>query len=142
MTTYDKRKLNPKLEKKINSLTDNILHVFEGAIRIYQPHQRFWIQDTLKRLVAFTLDIKEECQAPEGQEGQARTKMVEIQQVSKPESPLDMTIRYPSDHLPEWFKSLKPILEDDDVTHVVIAMGRDVKYLIRTEEIKYDPGTE
>jgi hypothetical protein len=65
---------------------------------------------------------------------------VRIQEVNTPPSTLfDVTVEYPSDDLPEWFKPLQSIVEDDTFTSMDINLGERVRYHISIVDKKeYD----
>lgn len=56
---------------------------------------------------------------------------VRIEEINNPPSTLfDTTVEYPSDNLPEWFKPLQAIVEDDTFTSMDINLGDRVRYHI------------
>jgi hypothetical protein len=59
-------------------------------------------------------------------------RQVRIQEINNPPSSLfDITVEYPSDGLPEWFKGLQSIVEDEVFTGMIIYIaGRKVDYHI------------
>jgi hypothetical protein len=59
-------------------------------------------------------------------------RQVRIQEINNPPSSLfDVTVEYPSDGLPEWFKGLQSIVEDEVFTGMIIYIdGRKVDYHI------------
>jgi hypothetical protein len=65
---------------------------------------------------------------------------VRIQEINNPPSSLfDVTVEYPSDDLPEWFKPLQSIVEDDTFTSMDIHLGDRVCYHISIVDKKeYD----
>jgi len=65
---------------------------------------------------------------------------VRIQEENKPESSLfDTTVEYDSDDLPEWFKPLQPIVEDDTFTSMTINLGDRTFYHISIVDKKEYP---
>lgn len=57
---------------------------------------------------------------------------IRIEERNIPASPsiFDVTVNYPSDRLPEWFKDLQSVLEDDTFTNMVINLGNRTFYHI------------
>ena len=68
----------------------------------------------------------------------SKVRRIRIQETNETASMFDTTVEYPSDTLPNWFKPLQSIVEDDGFTNMTIAI-KDVHYLISLADGDADP---
>jgi len=68
-------------------------------------------------------------------------RRVRIQETNEIASMFNTSVEYPSNELPDWFKPLRYIVEDESFTNMTIAI-RDVHYLISLVDTEqYQPET-
>lgn len=57
-------------------------------------------------------------------------KYVQITEHNSVMKSMNTQVEYESDNLPEWFKPLQPIIEDETFSSMHISLGKDVHYFI------------